>query len=78
MHYRPRISCTGTCFPICTLNCRLFVDTYDVVLCVGAHSTSHIGYSTYEPLAAITKPGNLARLLMPTSSVQELLIWSIS
>ena len=33
-------------------------DTYDAVLCVGAHSRNHIGYICYDSLAAITKPGN--------------------
>ena len=37
-----------------------FLDTYDVLICVGALHTSHVRYESFESLAAITKPGKIS------------------
>ena len=36
-----------------------FSDTYDLLVCVGALSVCHVNEQCLEPLAAITKPGNI-------------------
>ena len=37
-----------------------FLDTYDVLICVGALHTSHVRCESFESLAAITKPGKIS------------------